>query len=82
MSVKHQLLVYTDNINLLCANITTAKKNTETLLVTSRKASVEVSEDKTKDNICLFLVARIEEHNCNIKLPVSSSKLQAKLKHL
>jgi len=36
---------------------------------------VGVSEEKTKDNICLFLVARIEEHNCNIILPISPWKL-------
>jgi len=52
------------------------------MLVTSRKVSVGVSEEKTKDNMCLFLVARIEEHNCTIKLPISPSKVQSNLKHL
>jgi hypothetical protein len=32
----HQLLVYTDNINLLGGSINTIKENTETLLDTSR----------------------------------------------
>jgi hypothetical protein len=82
VNVKHQFVVYTDNINSLGAYINTAKRNTESLQVTCRKASVEVSEEKTKDSVCLFLVDRIKKYNFNIILPISPSKLQAKLKHL
>jgi hypothetical protein len=37
---------------------------------------------KPKCSKYLFPVTRIEEHNCNIKLAISLSKLQAKLQSL
>jgi hypothetical protein len=44
---KRQLLMYTYNINLLGENINTVRRNAEFLLVTSKEASLEVSEEKT-----------------------------------
>jgi hypothetical protein len=43
----HQLLVYAD-VNLLCDNIDTIKKNTETLIDANKEVSLEVNTEKTK----------------------------------
>jgi hypothetical protein len=39
---RHQLLVYADDVNLLDDNIGTIKKNTETLIDTSKEVGLEV----------------------------------------
>jgi hypothetical protein len=38
----HQLLVYTDDVNLLSDNINTMKKNTQTLVDVSKEVGLEV----------------------------------------
>jgi hypothetical protein len=43
----HQLLAYVD-VNLLGDNIDTVKKNTETLIGTSKEAGVEMEVERTK----------------------------------
>jgi hypothetical protein len=45
---KHQLLVYTINVNLLGDSINTIKENSKTLLEASRDISLEINADKTK----------------------------------
>jgi hypothetical protein len=44
----HQLLAYTDDVNLLGDNIDTIKKNKETLIDTCKKVGLEVNVEKTK----------------------------------
>jgi hypothetical protein len=46
----HQLLDYTDDVNLLGDNIDTIKKNTEILIVVdaSKEVGLEINVDKTK----------------------------------
>jgi hypothetical protein len=44
----HQLLAYTDFVNLLGDNIDTTKKNTETLIDASKEAGLEIKVEKTK----------------------------------
>jgi hypothetical protein len=46
--VHISLLVYTDDVNILGGSLRTIKKNTETLLVASKKIGLEVNADKTK----------------------------------
>jgi hypothetical protein len=48
----HQLLAYTDDVNLLGDNIDTIKKNTETLIDARREVGVEINVEKTK---CMLL---------------------------
>jgi hypothetical protein len=44
----HQLLVYADDVNMLDGSIHTARKNTEALLIASKKTGLEVNAEKTK----------------------------------
>jgi hypothetical protein len=44
----HQLLVHADDVNLLGDNICTIKKNTQTLIDTSKEVGLEVNTEKTK----------------------------------
>jgi hypothetical protein len=50
----HQLLAYADDVNLLGDNIDTIKKNTETLIGSSKEDGIEINVEKTK-YIFLFL---------------------------
>jgi hypothetical protein len=42
----HQLSVYADDVNLLGDNIDTIKKNTQTLIDTSKEIGLEVNTEK------------------------------------
>jgi hypothetical protein len=44
----HQLLAYTDDVNLLGDNIDTTEKNTETLIDANKKVGLEINVEKTK----------------------------------
>jgi hypothetical protein len=44
----HQLLAYTDDVNQLGDNIDTIKKNTETLIDSSKEVGLEINVEKTK----------------------------------
>jgi hypothetical protein len=43
----NQLLVYADDVNLFGDNIHTAKKDTKTLIETSKKVGLEVNTQRT-----------------------------------
>jgi len=44
----HQLLAYTDDVNILGGSVRTIKENTEALVVTTKEIGLEVNADKTK----------------------------------
>jgi hypothetical protein len=44
----YQLLVYADDVNILGGSIHTIRKNTEALVVTTKKIGLETNPDKTK----------------------------------
>ena len=44
----HQLLVYTDGVNILGGSVHTVKENAEALIVASNEIGLEVNVDKTK----------------------------------
>jgi hypothetical protein len=44
----HQLLVYTDDVNILGGSVQTVKGNAEALVVASKESGLEVNADKTK----------------------------------
>jgi hypothetical protein len=48
LNVTHQLLAYADNVNLLGDNIDTIRKDTETLIDTSKEVGLEINIEKTK----------------------------------
>jgi hypothetical protein len=45
---KHQLLTYTDDVNLQGDNIHTKKKNTETLIDASKENGLETNKEEIK----------------------------------
>jgi hypothetical protein len=48
LNETHQLLAYTDDVNLLGDNIDTIKKNAETLIDPSKEVGLEINVEKTK----------------------------------
>jgi len=44
----HQLLVYTDDVDMLGGSVHTVKQNAEALVVSSKETGLEVNADKTK----------------------------------
>jgi hypothetical protein len=56
--MRHQLLVYADDVSLLGDNIDTIKKSTQTLINAIKEVGLEVNTDKL--NICSCLVTKIQ----------------------
>jgi hypothetical protein len=56
----HQLLAYADDVNLLGDNVDTIKKNTETLIDTSKEVGLEIGVEKTKYVMCCSLITIIQ----------------------
>ena len=48
LNCKHQLLVYTDNVNILDRSINAIKANAQALVAASKEIELEVKADKTK----------------------------------
>jgi hypothetical protein len=66
LSGTHQLLVCTDDVNILDYNIETAKENTQTLIDTSKPIGLEVNTEKTKYmSLSRYQNAR-QNHDINI----------------
>jgi hypothetical protein len=76
----HQLLVYTDDVNLLEDNISIIKVNIETLTDTSKETDLEVNTEKTKN--MLLSHHQNAQQNHTIKIANRSSKNVAQFNHL
>jgi hypothetical protein len=76
----HQLLVYADDVNILGGSIHAIKKNTETLVVTSKEIRLEVNAEKTT-----YMVMPRNQNagqNHNIKLDDKSFERVEQFKYL
>jgi hypothetical protein len=80
LSGTHQLLVYTDDINLLGDNANTIKENSETLSEASRDVGLEINAEKTK----YMIMSRHPNsgQNQTIKIANESFENVAKFKYL
>jgi hypothetical protein len=62
----HQLLAYSDDVNILGGSVHAIKRNTESLIVASNEIGLEVNVEKTK-----YMVMSRDQHagqNDNIKI--------------
>jgi phage gp29-like protein len=75
-----QLLVYADNVTLLCYSINTTKENTETLLQASRDIGLEINAEKTQ--YMIMSLHRNSGQNQNIRIANESFENVAKFKYL
>jgi cytochrome oxidase assembly protein ShyY1 len=76
----HQLLIYADDVNLLGDNKDTIKKNTGTLIGTSKVVCLKVNTEKTK--YMLWSRHQNAEQNHDIKIANRSSETVAHFKYL
>jgi hypothetical protein len=76
----HQLLAFADDINIVGKNVGTIKKNTETLLVASKNAGLEVNPEKTK----YMLMSRCQKigQKYSVKIANRSFEDVAKFRYL
>jgi hypothetical protein len=76
----YQLLIYTDDVNLLGDNINSIKKNGEILIDASNEVGIEVNEEKTK--YILLSSYQNAGQNHDIKIASRSFENVAQLKYL
>jgi hypothetical protein len=62
----HQLIVYTDDVNILGGSVHVIKKNTEALVVASKEIGLEVNTEKTKYMVMSLNQNAAQNHNIKI----------------
>jgi hypothetical protein len=77
---KHQLLAYTDGVNLLGDNIDNIKKNTKTVIDASKKVGLDANAEETK----YMLLSRHQNtgQNHDIKIAERSFENVVKFRYL
>ena len=75
----HQLLVYTDDVNISGKNKHTMKKNTRTLTVASKKTVLKVNGHKTKH---IFMSYKQNAGQSNVKIGNKSFERVQQFKYL
>jgi hypothetical protein len=64
----HQLFVYANDVNLLGNNINTIKKNTQTLIDSSKMIGLDLEENAEKTKYMLLTRHQNAEQNQDIKI--------------
>ena len=54
---KHQLLVYTDDVNIWGGSIHTVRKNTEAIVIASKEIGLDINAEKT-----MYMVMSPDQH--------------------
>jgi galactitol-specific phosphotransferase system IIB component len=67
----HHILVYADDVNIVVGSVGTTKKNTDPLVVVSKKTGREVNDDKTKYMIISQNQNARRSHNLKIHKYIS-----------
>ena len=62
----HQVYIYVDDVDMLGENVQTIKKNTDVLVVASKKTGIEVNADKTKNMVMSRDQNEERSHSLNI----------------
>ena len=76
----HQILLYTDDVNILGRSVHTRKEKAEALVVVSKQIGLEVSADKTK--YMVMSRDRTAGRSHNIKTDNSSFQRMEELRYL
>jgi hypothetical protein len=82
MSTIHQLLAYTDDVNLLEDNTDNVNKNIDNLIDASKEVGLEINVDKTKHWYMLLSPHMNAGQNRHIKIANRSSESVSQFKHL
>jgi hypothetical protein len=72
LNATHQLLAYTDDVNLLGDNIDTIKKHVETLIDASKEVALDINVEKTK----YMLLSRNENAGQNRDIRRTTDRLK------
>jgi hypothetical protein len=78
----HQLPVYGDDVTVLGGSIHATKKNTEALVVTSKKIGPEVNDEKTKYMVMSPDQNAGQNHNIKIRVDNKSFERVVQFKYL
>jgi hypothetical protein len=80
MNGTHQLLAYTDDINIVGENLDTKKENTETLLDATKEVGLEMNPENTKYMLMSRYHKTVQKHS--IKIGNSGLEAVARFKYL
>ena len=68
----HQLLAYSDDVNILGESVHTVKENAEALIVATKETGLEVNADKTK----YMIMSRDQNAGRNHSMKIDNSSIE------